>query len=632
MCGIAGYFGPPNAQATRRVRQMLASQAHRGPDGAGMMTWRHAAPWRASYAAAPHQLPADAEAHQCVLGHNLLAIQDPTPAARQPMIRGEIAIAFNGEIYNYVELREELLADGATFTSRSDTEVLLKLWQRDGPACLPKLRGMFAFAILDRGRGSLWLARDPLGIKPLYITRVSDGGHWFSSEIRALHAGGIIKRELDDQAALASVAAGINKFGETQTLYKQVDEVPPGTWMLLDSTGQTQRQRYYDLPPLVGDLEGEPAETALRAEFMESVRLHLRASRRIATCLSGGLDSTHLAWAIARHLRAGEGSQPLRAYTIHTASAEQSELALAQDVTRAAGLPHVLVADPSDIAPADVLEMIVAYEVPNHVIGPINQFLLLQQVSNMGDTVVLDGQGGDELMSGYPWYAPVLLKAIAERGGDSAPFAAAYRGHAPLPEETARQFERMFHDPAAWISAFMWQGNFLGHAPEEILALPQTQYYLAGGGDWAPFRERQYLRAELQYLLRQEDRLGMWFGLECRVPFVDVPLIALVARLSPQWLLKDGYLKFPLRILFPDLPETVRWNTRKRGFWETDVRRFGWINQVGRRLAADSPVIRRLFPSARDDWEKLSFDQHWRLLQLAVLERAATRQEAHALL
>jgi asparagine synthetase B (glutamine-hydrolysing) len=173
----------------------------------------------------------------------------------------------------------------------------------------------------------------------------------------------------------------------------------------------------------------------------------------------------------------------------------------------------------------------------------------------------------------------------------------------------------------------MWQEPFLGWTRQQVLDLPETQYYLKGGGEWAPFRRREYFQAELPYLLRQEDRLGMWFGLECRVPFVDVPLIDLASRFKPEWLIHDGYLKYPFRVMIPELPESVRWDTRKRGFWEVDRSHFAWLPAAGKRLASQSDQLNRLFPSLRDDWNALSFDQQWRLTQLAVLERAATREQ-----
>jgi asparagine synthase (glutamine-hydrolysing) len=626
MCGIAGSFASPDPAAPPRVGRMLVAQGHRGPDGAGLAWWGRGGAWQVRTASSPQLLamPEDARP-QCVLGHNLLAIQDRADAARQPMLAGDVALIFNGEIYNFIELRARLETEGACFRTAGDTEVLLQLWARRGPDCLSDLRGMFAFAVFDSRRRMLWLVRDPFGIKPLYYA--TDGGTIrFASEIRALHAAGVPRR-LSPEAAVASAAAGINAFGPGRTLYEGVCELPPGHLLIATEQGIEVRQ-YARLPEITGDLRGPEATRALRAATEESIRLHLRSRRRIATCLSGGLDSSSIACLSGQEL--GKAAYELQTFTICTAGPQDSELELAAMVAREAGLRHELV-EPGEIAAADALEMAVAYEVPNHVIGPINQFLLLRQIAASGVTVVMDGQGGDELLSGYPWYAPVLLKEIARQGGDAASLEAKLREKLPLDPPTMQAFERMFHDPAAWVNAFMWQGSFLGWSQQQVLELPATQYYLHGGGDWRAFRERQYLRAELQYLLRQEDRLGMWFGLECRVPFVDMPLVRVAARLAPDWLIHDGYLKCPIRAMVDRLPDAVRWNTRKRGFWETDRARFPWVAEVGRRLAADSPALRAFFPTLESDWGALSFDQHWRLLQLALLERCGDREQWHEL-
>lgn len=633
MCGIAGFFGRDSAGSGERVRQMLRAQRHRGPDGAGVAEWpAPGAAWRVHFGPSPDHLPAGGAA-RCALGHNWLAVQDRSDAARQPVhdVSTSTALVFNGEVYNFVELRAELEALGLQFLTQSDTEVLWALWRREGVRCLPLLRGMFAFAAFELGEQALWLVRDPLGIKPLYYASTSDG-LYFASEVRALHEAGVVRRELRDTAAVASAAAGINKFGERDTLYQGVYELPAGHWLRAPADAPPKVERYYDLPDPAGDLRGDEAASGLRAAVAQSVAVHLRASRRIASCVSGGLDSTNLACFIGAAAR--QTGHTYDTFTLRTESpgaiSGPTEWESAAAVAQASGLRHHVVDRPDPVRPADVLEMVVANEVPNHVIGPVNQFLLLREIAAAGVTVVLDGQGGDELLSGYPWYAPVLLDAIGRRCGErvAAGVRGLLAGRLPLPPETASQFDRMFHNAKAWVEAFMWQGDFLGWSRGQVLELPETRYYLDGGGEWRAFRRREYLRAELPYLLRQEDRLGMWFGLECRVPFVDRPLIDFASRLAPDWLINDGYLKFPFRVMAPELPDSVRWDTRKRGFWEIDRSDFAWVAAAGKRLAFASDKLNRLFPKLREGWDALSFDQQWRLLQLAVLERATTRTHA----
>jgi asparagine synthase (glutamine-hydrolysing) len=626
MCGIAAYFGEQNPSATEQLRDMLREQEHRGPDGVGLCAWTRGCKPSVVYGATWNELPRpEVGPVQCALGHNWLAIQDRSDAARQPMLLGNFGLAYNGEIYNFIELRDELRAQQATFRTSSDSEVLLELWRRLGPAALPRLRGMFAFVLYDAEREELWAVRDPFGIKPLYYA-LTPQGVYFSSEIRSLHAG-IVKRALRGSAVIASAAAGINKFGHLETLYEDIYELPAGHWLKWTATG-SQLRPYYQLPTLTGDLRGEDGISELRDALQESVRLHLRASRRIASCLSGGLDSTNLAWLIGQN-RDLAGDEFV-AYTICTAQQQDSEVDLATEVTKRAGVKHRIYDSPGAIPASDALEMAVAYEVPNHVIGPINQFLLLRIISGDGAVVVLDGQGGDELVSGYSWYWPVLLKELRNRYEDVRPWIEARSSRLPLSPELTSLFDSMFHDADAWVQAFT-EGDFLGVPAHVVRELPEVEYYLAGGGDWCGFREREYYRAELAYLLRQEDRIGMWFGLECRVPYVDRKLVEVAARLAPELLIKDGYLKYPLRQILPDAPQSVRWNTRKRGFWETDMARFPWLAETAKTLAFDSPKLRHLFPALEQRFGTLNTDQLWRLTQIALLERCANRRQVRDL-
>ena len=319
MCGIAGFFGAPSPHAASKVLAILQAQEHRGPDGAGLSagSWATYGPTVSSL-----QRPGDAP-QPCVLGHNWLAIMDPAPGSRQPMVRGPLQLVFNGEIYNYIELREELIAQGESFSTDGDTEVLLALWRRMGPDCLSKLRGMFAFALLDQ-HGELWLVRDPFGIKPLYWAR-KDDGIYFASEIRGFHASGLLPRRLRESAVICTASIGINKFGADDTLFEGIHELPPGALMRVNDNQRVEH--YMKWPTLTSNLHGDEGIAALKAAFEESVSLHLRSRRRVASCLSGGLDSTNLVWAIQKQL--GKADSDFRAYTTNSGGDEHSEFAIA---------------------------------------------------------------------------------------------------------------------------------------------------------------------------------------------------------------------------------------------------------------------------------------------------------------
>ena len=621
MCGIAGFFGASSPHAASRVLAILQAQAHRGPDGAGLA----AGSWT-TYGRDVSALerPGDTP-RPCVLGHNWLAIMDPSPGSRQPMVRGPLQLVFNGEIYNYIELREELIAQGESFSTDGDTEVLLALWRRMGPDCLSKLRGMFAFALLDQ-HGVLWLVRDPFGIKPLYWTR-KDNGIYFASEIRGFHASGLLPRRLRDSAVICTSAIGINKFGADDTLFEEVHELSPGTLMRVKDHHHVEH--YMRWPNLTSNLHGDEGIAALKAAFEESVTLHLRSRRRIASCLSGGLDSTNLVWAIQKQL--GQFGSDFKAYTTNSDDGESSEFALAQMLCREAGVAHEVLNFDGAVPLADIVDMVIAYESPVHVIGPINQYLTLRHIAANGASVVIDGQGGDEMMSGYIWFVPLVLKAIEALGIDPAQFRSRINERAACSPATQELFESIFHNVPQWVTAFLGGNDFLGVSAADIEAMPETQWYLRSTGELAHFRDKSIRRAELQTLLRLEDRLGMWFGLECRVPFLDVEFNRVAAQLHPALLIHDGYLKYPYRMIQPDLPADVRFNTMKRGFWETHPDRYPWMPKLSRDLCLDSPALRRAFPKLEAGLDQVNFDQRWRLVQIALLERCTTREDGAAL-
>lgn len=542
------------------------------------------------------------------------------------MVRGPMQIVFNGEIYNYIELRAELIAQGESFSTDGDTEVLLTLWRRMGPDCLSKLRGMFAFALLDQD-GVLWLVRDPFGIKPLYWTRREDG-IYFASEIRGFHSSGLLPRRLRNSAVICTASIGINKFGADDTLFEGVHELPPGALMRVKDDQRVEH--YMKWPALTSNLHGEEGIAALKVAFEESVMLHLRSRRRIASCLSGGLDSTNLVWAIQNQL--GRSHSEFKAYTTNSGGDDLSEFSLAQMVCAESGTKHEVLEFNGAVAMADVIDMVIAFESPVHVIGPINQYLTLREIAADGATVVIDGQGGDEMMSGYIWFVPLVLKAIEALGIDPGQFRRRVNERAPFPQSTQELFESIFHSIPAWVAAFLGGQDFLGVSAADIQAMPETQWYLGTTGEWAQFRDKSIRRTELQTLLRLEDRLGMWFGLECRVPFLDLEVNRVSAQLHPALLLHDGYLKYPYRMIQPDLPAEVRFNTLKRGFWETHQDRYPWMVKLSRDLCLDSPALRQAFPKLEAGLEQVAFDQRWRLVQIALLERCVTREDGAALI
>ena len=275
MCGIAGLLRCGDRQTLARMTEV---QRHRGPDDAGVE-------WFAGTGSG--------------LGHRRLSIIDLSPAGHQPMADGDLWITFNGEIYNYVELRAELLACGHSFRSTGDTEVLLAAYQQWGRDCLERLNGMFAFAIYDRVERRIFGARDRFGVKPLFLHHGATGTV-LTSEIKALRDSGYARLEVDRQAIADYLLAGQLDSTE-RTFYQGVSRVAPGMAFEADATGELRFFRYWSLPDAVA-AETPPANVVetYGTLFEDAVRLRMRADVPVGVLLSGGLDSTSIICAMAR--------------------------------------------------------------------------------------------------------------------------------------------------------------------------------------------------------------------------------------------------------------------------------------------------------------------------------------------
>jgi asparagine synthase (glutamine-hydrolysing) len=392
MCGIAGIIGhlaEPNRAA---VRRMSGAMAHRGPDAEGF--------WDAS---------PDPSGWGVMLGHRRLSILDLSPAGSQPMVdpvTGHVIVS-NGEIYNYVELRRRLTAAGQEFRSTGDTAVMLRALALHGREGVGLLRGMFAFACWDPAERTLLVARDPLGIKPLYLARNPDpGGDWsliFASEVRAILASGLLGKPRLDPQAVASVAWNGFVVGPN-TAVAGIESVRPGQLLAFDSAGkQRLSERYWSVPerPARGVMD----EARVREVLDECVRQHLASDVPLAVFLSGGVDSAAVANLAQRASRT-----PIHTFTLAFEEAEYDEAPIARRVAGAIGTQHrdVVLTEQRFVAHLDAaLESL-----DQPTFDGLNAYYMSRAVRDAGFTVALVGTGGDELFGGYTSFRdlPPLLR------------------------------------------------------------------------------------------------------------------------------------------------------------------------------------------------------------------------------
>jgi asparagine synthase (glutamine-hydrolysing) len=529
MCGIAGTYLWPDGE--RVTEMMSAAVAHRGPDGDGRFA---------------HRL-ARGEVH---LGHRRLAIVDLSPTGAQPMVADGLALTYNGELYNAPELRAELAAAGVRFRGTSDTEVLLQAWRRWGVDCLPRLRGMFAFGVLDLASGELVLARDQLGIKPLFLVR-RGGAVAFASELKAL-AGAVGGLAVDDSAVVASLL--YYWVPDSRCAFREAEKLQPGSWLRLRPDGSAQQGTYWSLREVAEEAAGQASPDAdeLNAIVADSTRRHLLADVPVATFLSGGLDSSYLT-ALAARERPG-----LSAYTIGFRAEDARFEAMPDDLrfARLVAARFGVRLNEIEIAPdvVDLLpKMVHTLDEPIGDPAAINSYLICRAAREAGVPVLLSGMGADELFAGYRKHrantlavryrrrVPAPLRAGIRAGVDRLPVATANRGlrsvrfakrflsFADLPPEAAFRRSYTLYDRGELLDLV---GPDLARTVDDVLD-EHAQVYADSTLD--DHVNRMCLTDARMFLpglnLAYTDRSTMAASTEVRVPFVDVEVVRAAFRL-----------------------------------------------------------------------------------------------------
>jgi asparagine synthase (glutamine-hydrolysing) len=540
MCGIAGIIGRLDEPNRAALQRMSDAMVHRGPDDSG--TWTSAP---------------DARGWGALLAFRRLAILDLSPAGAQPMmdpVTGHVVV-FNGEIYNFSDLRQRLVAEGQEFQSTGDTAVMLRALGLHGPAAVSWLRGMFAFACWDPAHRRLLLARDPLGIKPLYLARSSgpDAG-WsvaFASEVRALLASGLLGTPHLDPRAVASCVWNGFVIG---TAVKGVDLLEPGRLIELDGAGKTVRQEdFWRIPSSAPDPTMD--EDDLAAILEEGMRLHLASDVPLAVFLSGGVDSSAMA-----NLAQRAAKSPIHTFTLAFEEQELNEGPVARRIAAAIGTQHHEVVLTEGHFVKNLEAALDSLDQPTF--DGLNAYYMSQAIRAAGFTVALSGTGGDELFGGYTSYRDLpVLQRWSRRAAwvpRSLQVAAATLATWPLrrsgrtvPPQTrwAKLPEMVRHGDDLLALYQLAYALFLPGFQRELLA-PGFAEALADG---LPPTMRRRVIAETQArtplsaisvmeqrlflgerLLRDNDVASMASSLEQRVPLVDQVLFESVDRLPDQ--------------------------------------------------------------------------------------------------
>jgi asparagine synthase (glutamine-hydrolysing) len=629
MCGITGIVALNGRPVDLRVLQRMNDvQAHRGPDGEGfVVSWPEAHGFCSTFMRHTSQPRATPPA-RVGLGHRRLAILDLSERGLQPMTAAASGawIVFNGEIYNHLELRDELEARGRFFETRTDTEVLLHSYLEWGESCLERLEGMFAFAIWDGARGRLFCARDRLGIKPFYYATPQD--HFlFASEIKGLLSFPGLEGSADDKAVLGFLIHGNCDYRE-RTIFRNVTALPAAHALTLDiATHQVHRWCYWKPAPIQtwSSLpDGERVEQ-LRELLVRTTRSHLISDVRAGSCLSGGLDSSAVVGLIGKIWReqpeaASALGNQFNTFTSCYEYPELDERQYALKVAHAVGAtPHLVFPSAPDFW--DVFgRMAWHQDMPFSGMSFYAQWRVMRAARETGVKVLLDGQGGDEVFGGYAKFRYAYLASLlrsgrlgtmAREGWASVLQRDLYildlrKGYRYLPGSLRRLFgvDSLLQQVlrADWDSAVgdestpatRWWRHATGQSVQD-----------AGWTTVQAVQVEDILVDTLPFILRMEDRSSMAFSIEARVPLLDHKLVEYGLSLPDHLKIQGGFSKFAVREATRGMmPEAVRLRRTKLGFAGADRR---WLDgdlrpQVTELIEGNLRCERFVDPAALRAW------------------------------
>jgi asparagine synthase (glutamine-hydrolysing) len=630
MCGIVAVLAAePDERAAAAATGMLRRLAHRGPDDEGC-----------------------APLGRVTLAQRRLSILDPTPAGRQPMrsADGRYWIVHNGEIYNFLELADELAAAGHRFTTRTDTEVILASYAAWGIEAFRRFNGIWAVVLWDAAEEQLVLSRDRFGVKPLYVAH-GDGLLGVASEIKALLALPGIRAE-PEVAAVRDFLANGSVDHSDQTFYRRVMRVPAAHTVVIKRDGTRRAVRYWDEPELGEDASqrGEPRDAArveeIRALVVDSVALQLRSDVAVGTCLSGGTDSSSVVCVAAgiRDGRLAPGAaahrerdrHPQKAFFAEFRDPGLDERRHVDRVVTATGIELYAATPTARDLLATLPDVLDHQDEPFGGSSVVAQYHVMRLAATERVKVLLDGQGADEIFGGYTPFSAARYAGLLRRGNVLATLRALAGGHANAPRLLRHALLGPRRVPR-WLGGWR-EPAWLGPALRSVETLwpprPRRRGTLLSHILWD-----QLTIGGLPALLRYEDRNSMAFGIEARVPFLDHRLVEAALRLPDRLKIRDGRRKVALvEAMRGIVPDSVLARRDKIQFETPQAR---WLRETAaawRPLALDPRAetegyVRRGAVSAALEAVGAGAGDHralWRMLNLELwLRRVAGDPPIH---
>lgn len=542
MCGISGIISKHNyVIGEEPIRRMTDLIKHRGPDGEGYYFGSNFA-----------------------FGHRRLAILDLTSHGSQPMsLQNRYWITYNGEVYNYLEIREQLKKLGYEFNTNTDTEVILFSYLHWGEECLSHFNGMWSFAIYDSTKNNIFIARDRFGIKPLYYIDNTDY-FAFGSEIKQLidlqpsvHANRNIVIEAlltgTDGHTKETYFSGVNSFPQSHCGYYDL------------SSHNLQTKRYYDLKvnSTYSQLSYDEATSYLYNLFTDSVSKRMRSDVQVGTCLSGGLDSSSTS-AIASKLFHEKTNSKFIGINAKSIDPEKDESYYAKIVSEHAGIDLHIVEPVSSDFLSTIDDVVVTQEEPFVSPSMFMGWHVFNKASSLGCKVMLNGQGGDEILLGYERYYASYLRSLPLRR--LLPEIISQSRNSALSIKELILYNFYFNNSALRINRYK-RNSKLRRVYNDMCNYDVVRHSSNVFGNIQELQINEIMSIQLPHLLRYEDRNSMRHSVETRLPFLDYRLVEFCISIQPDFKIKDGWTKHIMRkAIEPDLPESIAWRKNKLGF------------------------------------------------------------------
>jgi asparagine synthase (glutamine-hydrolysing) len=569
MCGIAGYFGNEIIEH-KLTTACLNLMRQRGPNHQAVRQWSNVV------------------GRNLYLLHSRLSIIDLDSRANQPMQFGDKWIAQNGELYNYLERREELTRVGIALNTQSDTEVMLAAIDHFGWNVLDRCEGMWAFALYNQQDGSLTLCRDRFGEKPLYLYR-DTGGVYFGSEIKFIAALIGHRLEVDSQHLLRYLVNGYKALYKTpNTFFKGVTELPPGTLLQIDAQGQ-ESQRHYWKPQFSPreDMSFDEAVRGARKRLIRSVELRLRADVPLAFCMSGGVDSVSLI-SIAKRIF----NYDVHGFTISNTDTRYEESEMVAHTVKELGIRHTEIPVTTNQFLPRLRELIRHHDAPVYTITYYAHWLLMESIAAHGYRISVSGTAADEMFSGYYDHHLAYLYEVRNDALLYKRSLAAWREHI---QPIVRN--RHLINPALFIEHPGFRLHIFDEADNFRDYLHTLWHEEFTEGCYADSLMRNRMLNELFHevipaILHEDDSNAMYFSIENRSPFLDRELLEFCNTVPTRYLIQNGHTKAVLREAMRGIaPDAVMSNRRKVGF-NASIHSFldTTVPEVRKMLLDDSPI------------------------------------------